>query len=147
MATQHNPQVLQASAVSIMGQGLLLLGEPGSGKSSLALSLIDRGAILIGDDGVTITLENDWLMASPPPNIEGKMEVRNIGIIDMPVTSAPLSLALYLCEDAPRFVENAETYELAGACIPMLKFRAGDAVQALRAEMALKQYGLPNTNK
>ena len=34
-------------------------------------------------------------------------------------------------------------YELAGATIPLLKFRAGDAVQALRAEMALRLHGLP----
>lgn len=140
-------QVLQASAVAIEGRAILILGEPGAGKSSLALALIDRGAELIGDDGVTITANAGRLIASPPPNIAGKLEVRNIGIVELPTTSAPLCLALQLCEDAPRFVDQADGLELVGLTIPLLKFRAGDAVQALRAEMALTLHGLPKQGK
>ena len=135
--------LIQATAVAIEGRALILLGEPGAGKSSLALALIDRGAQLIGDDGITITTDGGRLIASAPPNIAGKLEIRNVGIVDMPVVSAPLCLALELCEDAPRYVETTQSYELAGMAIPLLKFRGGDAVQALRAEMALKLHGLP----
>ena len=46
--------LFQASAVAINGRALLIEGEPGAGKSSLALALIDRGAQLIGDDGVAL---------------------------------------------------------------------------------------------
>ncbi|HQA17982.1 MAG TPA: serine kinase, partial [Novosphingobium sp.] len=45
--------VHQATCVAIKGRALLIEGPPGSGKSSMALALIDRGAALIGDDGVT----------------------------------------------------------------------------------------------
>ncbi|HAU22243.1 MAG TPA: serine kinase [Erythrobacter sp.] len=147
MAENTGQVLVQGTAVSIAGQGLLFLGEPGSGKSSLALSLIDRGAQLIGDDGVAISNDEGTLAASPPPNIAGMLEIRNVGIVELPVTSAPLSLILQLCDDAPRFVDRAERHEIAGAAVPLLKFRAGDAVQALRAEMALKLYGLPRTGK
>ncbi|MFM5886059.1 MAG: HPr kinase/phosphorylase, partial [Novosphingobium sp.] len=48
----------QATAVAIGGRGVLIEGAPGSGKSSLALALIDRGAALIGDDGVALAAVN-----------------------------------------------------------------------------------------
>lgn len=44
----------QATCIAIGGRALLIEGPPGSGKSSLALSLIDRGAMLIGDDSVLL---------------------------------------------------------------------------------------------
>ncbi|HSF13162.1 MAG TPA: serine kinase, partial [Erythrobacter sp.] len=68
------PLVMQASAVAIDGRGLLIEGPPGSGKSSLALALIDRGAGLIGDDAVTVAPESGLLIAAPPPNIAGLLE-------------------------------------------------------------------------
>ena len=47
--------LLHATAISINGQAVLLIGPPGSGKSDLALRLIDRGALLIADDQVALT--------------------------------------------------------------------------------------------
>ena len=67
-------QVFAASGVAIGGQALLIEGPPGSGKSTLAAKLIDRGAQLIGDDAITLSLANGRLIASPPPNIEGLLE-------------------------------------------------------------------------
>ena len=135
--------IIQASAVAISGRGLLILGKPGAGKSSLTLALIDRGATLIGDDGVAITRQGDRVIASPPPNIAGMVEIRNVGIITLPTASAPLSLILRLEQDAPRYTEAAEPYPIAGASVPSLGFFAGDVVQALRAEWALQVHGLP----
>ena len=48
------PELLHATAIAINGAGVLLLGPSGSGKSDLALRLIDRGAVLISDDGVLV---------------------------------------------------------------------------------------------
>ena len=74
----------QASCVAIGGRGLLIDGPPGSGKSSLALALIDRGATLVGDDGVLLELRGGRLWALPPPNIAGLLEIRNVGLAMLP---------------------------------------------------------------
>ena len=76
--------LLQATCVAIDGRGVLIRGAPGSGKSSLALALIDRGAVLVGDDGVELSPQGEQLHASPPPNTAGLLEVRNVGLIKLP---------------------------------------------------------------
>lgn len=131
----------QASCVAIDGRALLIEGVPGSGKSSLALALIDRGATLIGDDGVTLELRNGRLWASPPPHIEGLIEIRNVGLATMPTTAAPVSLLLRLVEDAPRHVEVAERAELLGRAVPLIRLWPGSPVLPLRAEWALALHG------
>ena len=74
------------SVVAIDGRAILIEGEPGSGKTSLALSLIDRGAVLIGDDGVTLERQGATVIASPPPNTAGKIEIRNVGVVEIAVS-------------------------------------------------------------
>lgn len=134
----------QASCVMIGKRALLIEGPSGAGKSSLALALIDRGAILVGDDGVLLDAERGRLLASPHPNIAGKLEVRNLGIVDMPsVVAAPVALVLLLDREAPRFVSGAETAVRAGCPLPQIRLYPDTPVLALRAEMALRQFGLP----
>lgn len=129
------------SAVAIGGRALLIGGPPGSGKTSLALSLIDRGAVLIGDDGIILTRYGDVIMAEPVPAIRGLIEVRNVGLVALPCTSAPAALHLHLAGDAPRFIDAAGTYDGGEMAVPSIAFAPGDAVQALRAEYALQIYG------
>ncbi len=132
------------TGVSIGGRGLLIEGAPGSGKTSLALALIDRGATLIGDDGMRLAVEGTALVAHPAEATRGLIEIRNLGIAKLPCTSAPVALLLSLTADAPRFIDRASERELAGKAIPALAFAACDAVQAIRAEHALRMYGLPS---
>lgn len=131
-----------ATAVAIGGKALLLEGPPGSGKSTLALALIDRGAILIGDDAVQLEECDGALWASPPPNIPGKLELRNVGILDFPITSAPVALVLQLTPDAPRHIEAAGQVVMAGLPIPLIALDPAIAAAPLRAEWAMRQYGL-----
>ena len=131
-----------ASAVAIDGRALLIEGLPGSGKSTLAIALIDRGATLIGDDAITLEMRGQTLWAAPPLNIAGKLELRNVGIIELPTTEAPLALVLRLDDNAPRFVEHAKEYDLAGTYVPLLHFNPAIAAAPIRAEWALRQYGL-----
>lgn len=135
--------VANVTAVAIGGRALVLEGPPGSGKSSLALALVDRGAILIGDDGITLRHCGNHLTASPPPKIAGKIEVRGVGIVALPQTAtAPLALVLALRPGTPRYPFALEQRDYLGLGVPCLPFTAGDAVQALRAEFALENHGL-----
>jgi hypothetical protein len=139
------PIVMQASAVAIGGSALLIEGPPGSGKSSLALALIDRGAVLIGDDAVTLTASGGQLIASPPPNIAGLIEVRGVGLVALRTTSgAPVGLILTLGGTSPdRLPETPLPRRMiAGEGIPVLGFDPGTIAPALRAEHALALHGL-----
>lgn len=131
----------QATCVAIGGRGLLIEGEPGSGKSSLALALIDRGATLVGDDGVLLDPRGGRLWALPPPAIEGMLEIRNVGIVRFAAGPAPLALVLRLDEGAPRHVEQAGRIEVAGFDLPLASLWPGSPVLALRAEWALALHG------
>lgn len=133
----------QASCVAVGGRGLLIEGASGSGKSSLALALIDRGAVLVGDDGVLLEPRDQRLWALPPPNIAGLLEIRNVGLVRLPAEPAPLALVLRLDREAPRYVEAAEEVELAGVVLPLIGLWPEFPVLPLRAEWALKMHGLP----
>lgn len=134
--------VHQASAVEIDGRAVLIEGAPGSGKSSLALALIDRGARLIGDDAVMLEPAGGRLLVHPHPTVAGLIEVRNVGLVTMPVASAvPVALVLVLDRDAPRHVESADMSQRAGIDVPVLRLWPDSAVLALRAEIALARHG------
>ena len=85
-----------ATAVSLEGHGVLLLGRPGAGKSSTALALMASGAVLISDDGV-------WLkggILSAPETAPPIIEARGIGLLNAgPMCpSAPLVLVVDLTQ-------------------------------------------------
>ena len=122
---------------------MLIEGAPGSGKSSLALALIDRGAVLVGDDGVSLVARGGRLFASPAPATRGLLEVRGVGILPFPWREeVAVALLLRLDPAAPRFIEVAERVEIAGIAVPMVSLWPQSPVLALRAELALAQYGL-----
>lgn len=134
----------QSGCVAIDDRAILIEGPPGSGKSSLALALIDRGAMLVGDDGVLLAPEGERLVARPHPETAGLIEVRNLGLIAMPVRAeARVALVLVLDQMAPRFVEAAETVTIEGVALPMLRLAPVGSVLAIKAELALERYGLP----
>jgi hypothetical protein len=137
--------LLQASAVAIAGRALLIEGPPGSGKSTLALALIDRGAALIGDDAVTLTMAGDYLLASQPPHIAGLIEVRGVGLMELPPGPAtPVALLLQLGGPAPERLPETPLpcRMIGGVAIPVLGFDPGTLAGALRAEWALRRHGL-----
>ena len=148
MTDRPDSVILQASAVSIDGRALLIEGEPGIGKSSLALALIDRGAQLIGDDGVTLTLAagetQSRLIASASPNIEGLIEVRGVGLVRFAVSQpAPVALILMLSQtETERLPETLGCRNLLGCAIPALPFHPGTLAPAERAKAALRLHGL-----
>ena len=130
----------QASCVLLDGIAILIEGEPGSGKSSLALALIERGAVLIGDDGVLLSLREGKIWASPPPNISGKMEVRNLGLIDLPVCEGPVGLVLRLSADAPRYIDHPPKIMLLGQQVTVIELFPDTYALPMRAHWAVRKY-------
>lgn len=132
----------QATAVAIGHRALLIEGPPGCGKTTLALMLIDRGATLIGDDGVHLRAEAGVLFAAPPHATAGLIEVRGVGMATLPTTTAAVALVLRANDVVPRFVERVDAVELAGCTVPLLPFDLRSPAAALRAEYALALHGL-----
>lgn len=88
---------IHATTVAIDGAAVLLLGPSGSGKSDLALRLIDRGAALVSDDYTLLAVRDGTLFASAPATIAGRIEVRGLGIVAVEsVGNAPVALVVRL---------------------------------------------------
>ncbi len=97
--------LIHATCVAVSGSGVLLRGPAGSGKSDLALRLIDGGAVLVADDQVALTARDGRLFARPPETIAGNIEARGIGVMNLPHDAeAPVALVIDLV--APDMVER-----------------------------------------
>ena len=69
--------------VEVYGEGILILGESGVGKSETAIELVKRGHRLIADDAVELRkVSNKSLVGSSPENIRHFIELRGIGIVN-----------------------------------------------------------------
>jgi HPr kinase/phosphorylase len=79
--TNPGPTVLHATAVSVEGKAVLIIGASGSGKSSLALEMMARGAILVADDQVILTESDSGVVLSCPDALRGMIEARGVGLL------------------------------------------------------------------
>jgi HPr kinase/phosphorylase len=131
---------IHATCVEMAGTGVLLRGAPGSGKSDLALRLIDGGARLVADDRVDLRVADGGLRASAPPALAGRIEVRGIGILCLPaVAEARVGLVCDLV--APETVERlppAETADLMGIAVPRLAMAPFEASAAAKLRVAIR---------
>lgn len=86
---------LHATAVAVGDAGVLLIGASGSGKSSLALELMTRGAALVADDRVILRPEAGGVRMSCPQVLRGMIEARGIGILHaVPASDARLGIVV-----------------------------------------------------
>lgn len=128
---------LHATAVALGEAGVLLLGPPGSGKSDLALRLIDRGATLVADDRVVAEPCGGRLLLSPPPTIAGRLEVRGVGLLAFPhLAGIAACLALDLATPPERLPTPA-TRLLGGVALPCLALAPFEASAPLKVERAV----------
>lgn len=132
--------LVHATSVAIEGAGLLLLGPSGSGKSDLALRLIDRGAVLVADDQVDLSLLDGQAFAQPPSAIRGLIEARGIGLLRLPyLERAPLVLAVQLVPGGSieRMPEPALWRE-AGISLPLVALDPFESSTPAKLRLALK---------
>lgn len=94
---------IHASCVAIGGQGVLLLGKSGAGKSDIALQLIESGAKLVADDRTVLFAEKGVLHARAPASIKGLLEIRGVGIVACPARAkVRIALAVQLGREGAR---------------------------------------------
>lgn len=131
---------LHATCVSISGTGVLIRGASGSGKSDLALRLIDLGAELVSDDYCEVVVEGSRLMATAPSVIAGKLEIRGFGIIRLPhIEKVAVGLIVDLCkpQEIERLPEETTTM-IENIVLPWLKLDPFTASAAPKVRLAVR---------
>jgi serine kinase of HPr protein (carbohydrate metabolism regulator) len=120
---------IHATAVLVGAKALLIRGEPGSGKSRLALRLIQTlpFARLIGDDRVHLEAKNGRLLGRPADSLAGMIEIRGIGIRNVPYEAvAAVGRVLDLMSAAERLPEpDGQKAVISGVTLPRIALPAG----------------------
>ncbi|MGH7013962.1 MAG: HPr kinase/phosphorylase [Stellaceae bacterium] len=133
-------QLVHGTAVRLGRAGVLLRGPSGSGKSDLALRLIEGGAGLIADDQVALTPDGAELWLSAPPAIAGMIEARGLGILRLPRT--PRTALRLICDLVPRArverLPERGDCTLLGIAVPRLALCAFDASTPTKLRFALR---------
>jgi len=137
-------ETLHASTVAINGRAVLLTGPSGSGKSDLALRLLDRGFTLVSDDQTIVRKDSDRLVASAPPNIAGKLEIRGIGIVEMErVDNVAIALIVELTNSQiQRLPDDSRERPILGVKLPLVTIDALTASAPSKVALALDRMGL-----
>jgi HPr kinase/phosphorylase len=128
---------IHASAVLIGRKAVLIRGASGSGKSRLALALVEAGrtgagalpfARLVGDDRVHIEARHGRLLVRPAPELAGLIEVRGLGIRRLPYEPlAAVGLIVDLGAPAARMPPpEAATAQIEGIALPRLAVAAAE---------------------
>jgi hypothetical protein len=127
--------------------GILLLGKSGSGKSDLALRLIQAGARLVADDRTDLYVSRSRLYAKPPKRIAGLLEVRGVGILAVPsATQVQVTLVVELGKSGPRLPEHrsfrvpAALRLPSGAAPPVISLRPFEASAPAKLAVAAAAY-------
>lgn len=142
--TPAAPLLVHGTAIAAGRSAVLIRGQPGAGKSDLALRCLHLPAgphlpipfLLVADDQVYLSADGHGLLASAPPQIHGKLEVRGVGIVDVE-TCPPAHVRLVVDLVAPDRIERfpqIETCEVHGMRLPrvwLTPFEASAPVKLL----------------
>lgn len=130
-------ELVHATTVAIGGRGVLISGPAGSGKSDLALRLIDRGAKLVADDQTLVQVSGGEAIASSPPTIAGRMEVRGLGILQLQAANGvPLVLCVELADSVER-LPTPHSRSIGGVSVREIAVDPRPASAPIKVELAL----------
>jgi len=142
-ARSLSSETLHVSSVARNGVAILISGPSGSGKSDLALRLIDRGARLVSDDYTIVRRVKGQLLARAPETIAGRMEVRGLGIIEFDrVDDVPVGLVVDLGAPVERMPEAIDSVVVAGVTLPSVALHGHESSTPIKVELALERFGL-----
>lgn len=114
-------EMVHGSCVAMEDRGLLILGRSGTGKSSLALSLMALGARLVSDDQVILTRRVENVIASAPSELQGLIEARGIGILKAEAgRPVPVTLIVDMDTTEKRRLPDYRTRHVLGVALPLL---------------------------
>jgi HPr kinase/phosphorylase len=131
--------MVHATCIAFDGHGVLLRGAAGSGKSDLALRLIDSGARLVADDQVVLARRGADVIASAPVSLHGLIEIRGLGIMRMDAaTEARIALIADMVEPnaTPRLPDRRHC-DIEGVAIPWLALAPFEASAPAKLRFAL----------
>ena len=140
------PILFHATAVAITTavgpRAVLLRGASGSGKSDLALRLIDAGARLVADDQSELRRQGDAVVVRAPAAIAGMIEVRGVGILRIAaIAEAPLALIADLT--APELIERLPplaTERILDLDLPRICVAPFEASATAKVSLALRAF-------
>jgi serine kinase of HPr protein (carbohydrate metabolism regulator) len=143
MNMRLSSESLHASTVALDGRAVLIMGPSGSGKSDLALRLLDRGFVLVSDDQTIVRKSGEQLISSAPLTIKGKLEIRGVGIVEMEtVADIPVALVVELTSDIQRLPDDSRDRPLLGIRVPLISVDAMTASAPSKVALALDRLGL-----
>jgi serine kinase of HPr protein (carbohydrate metabolism regulator) len=140
---------IHATAVLVGARAMLIRGEPGSGKSRLALRLIQtasrelRFARLVGDDRVYLENRAGRLIVRPPRELAGLLEIRGAGIVRVPFEpAAVVGVVVDLGQPADRMPATASRVaSVEGVTLPRLAIPPDIDPLPLALEAGLGRFG------
>jgi serine kinase of HPr protein (carbohydrate metabolism regulator) len=136
-------ETVHGSTVAMQGRAVLITGPSGSGKSDLALRLLDRGFTLVSDDQTIVKKDGSRLVASAPPTIAGKLEIRGIGIVEIDhIENAAVALLVELTSDIQRLPDDSRERPILGVRLPLITIDAMTASAPSKVALALDRMGL-----
>jgi serine kinase of HPr protein (carbohydrate metabolism regulator) len=143
MSRLLSSETVHASTVAMDGRAVLITGPSGSGKSDLALRMLDRDFTLVSDDQTIVRREGDRLIASAPATIAGKLEIRGVGIVEMEtVKDVPVALLVELTSEIQRLPDDRRERPVLGLKLPLVSVDAQTASAASKVALALDRLGL-----
>ena len=113
--------IMHATCVDINGSGVLIVGRSGSGKSSLAISLLALGSTLVADDQCELVKKNNGFSISKPASLPNSIEIRGIGLVSVPmVVETSLDWVVNMDEAEKERMPDLRFTEIDGYKIPTI---------------------------